>query len=152
LAWVSCRGHAGPGDVILFKPLHPLHAILLAGTFPLFLGALCGDLAYAATHELQWKNFASWLIVAGLVFGGPTLAWAIIDFARFAADRAAARIGYVLVVLVMWVLGLINAFVHAGDAWASMPEGPVLSALVTLLAIVAMALGFANYRAPRMVV
>ena len=101
---------------------------------------------------MQWKNFASWLIVAGLLFGGLTLAWAIIDLARLAADRGAARIGYVLVVLVMWVLGLVNAFVHAGDAWASMPEGPVLSALVTLLAIVAMALGFAGYRAPRMVV
>jgi hypothetical protein len=57
------------------RPLHPLHAILLAGTVPLFLGVLLSDIAYAASYEVQWKNFASWLIVGGLVFGGFALRW-----------------------------------------------------------------------------
>lgn len=55
------------------RALHPLHAVLLAGTIPLFLGALLCDLAYAASYEIQWSNFASWLIVGGLVFGGLAL-------------------------------------------------------------------------------
>ena len=42
--------------------LHPLHAILLAGTVPLFLGVLLSDIAYASSYEVQWKNFASWLM------------------------------------------------------------------------------------------
>ena len=47
--------------------IHPLHAFLLAATVPLFLGALLSDAAYARTQEIQWTNFASWLIAGGLV-------------------------------------------------------------------------------------
>ena len=50
--------------------VHPVHAVLLAGTVPLFLGAMLSDIAYSASYEIQWSNFASWLIVGGLVFGG----------------------------------------------------------------------------------
>lgn len=67
------------------RPLHPLHAILLAGTVPLFLGVLLNDIAYALSYEVQWKNFASWLIVGGLVFGGFPLLWALIGL--FRADQ-----------------------------------------------------------------
>ena len=57
--------------------LHPLHAMLLAGVFPPFLGALLSDIAYANSHQIQWQNFASWLIVGGLVFCAITLVFAI---------------------------------------------------------------------------
>jgi uncharacterized membrane protein len=57
------------------RTLHPVHAVLLAGTVPLFFGALISDVAYAASYELQWKNFASWLIVGGLLLGGVALVW-----------------------------------------------------------------------------
>ena len=36
-----------------------------------------------------------------------------------------------------FVLGIVNAFVHAADAWATMPRGLVLSLVVTALAIAA---------------
>ena len=36
----------------------PLHATLLAGTVPLFLGALLSDIAYTQTYQIQWANFA----------------------------------------------------------------------------------------------
>ena len=42
----------------------PLHGTLLAGTVPLFLGALLSDIAYGQTYQIQWANFASWLIAA----------------------------------------------------------------------------------------
>ncbi len=126
-------------------PLHPLHAVLLAGTVPLFLGVLLSDIAYASSYEVQWKNFASWLIVGGLVFGGFALLWGLIELLR--ADRRGPRpVTYVLVLLATWVLGFIDALVHAKDAWASMPAGLVLSIIVAMLAIAATILGFSSLR------
>jgi uncharacterized membrane protein len=125
------------------RPLHPLHAVLLAGTVPLFLGVLLSDLAYSRSYEIQWKNFASWLLVGGLVFGGFTLLWAVIDISR-AAVRTTRQIIYVSLLLVLWVLGFIDALVHAGDAWASMPAALNVSTIVALLATAATWLGFSR--------
>lgn len=124
------------------RRLHPLHAVLLAGTIPLFLGALLSDLAYSSSYEIQWNNFASWLIAGGLVFCALALLWSVADL--FRADRDKQALIYMLVLLATWVLGFINALVHARDAWASMPTGLVLSAIVTVLACVATGMGFAR--------
>jgi uncharacterized membrane protein len=127
------------------RPLHPLHAILLAFTFPLFLGAMLSDFAYRASYQIQWANFASWLIAGGLLMGGFALLWALIDLIRFGrAGRRPAAI-YFAVLLAMWVLGFINALVHAKDAYATMPEGLYLSVVVALLALVASWLGYGRY-------
>lgn len=61
------------------RPLHPLHAIVLAFPFPLFLGALLSDLAYRASFHVQWANFSSWLIAGGLLVGAFALLWALPD-------------------------------------------------------------------------
>lgn len=124
---------------------HPVHAVLLAGTVPLFLGVLLSDLAYTMTYEVQWKNFASWLLVGGLVFGGLALLWSLFELPRVDASGPRKAL-YPALLLILWVLGFINSLVHAGDAWASIPTGPVLSTLVALLAIVATGLGFYNLR------
>ena len=139
---------AAARDRTLARPtysLHPVHAALLAGTMPLFLGALLSDWAYATSYEIQWKNFASWLIVGGLVFGGFTLLFALVGWIR-AGRRGRRPMLYFLVLLAAWVLGFINALVHAKDAWASMPDGLILSAITALLVIAAMALGFPRWR------
>ncbi len=126
--------------------LSPLHAVLLAGIVPLFLGVLLCDWAYGSTYEIQWKNFASWLIVGALVYGGVALLWSLIDLVR--ADRRGGRpLLYFLLLLAAWVLGFINALVHAKDAWASMPAALILSVIVALLAVAATVLGFATRRA-----
>jgi uncharacterized membrane protein len=130
----------------LRQPIHPLQAIFLAGTLPLFFGVLFGDIAYARSFEVQWKNFASWLLVGGLAMSFVALAWGIADFVRRTDDRGARRVAYVAVLLGIWILGFSNVLVHAGDVWASMPEGLVLSAVVALLAVVAAWLGFHGYR------
>ena len=44
--------------------------------------------------------------------------------------------------LAAWLVGLFNAFVHARDAWASMPNGLILSVVGAVLALVALWLGF----------
>ncbi|EFQ63477.1 hypothetical protein PFWH6_3158 [Pseudomonas fluorescens WH6] len=114
----------------------PLHATLLAGTVPLFLGALLSDIAYGQTYQIQWANFASWLITGALVFAGLALLFALVNLVR-AGHKAGQPLVYFLLVLATWVLGLINAFQHAKDAYAMMPAGLVLSAIVSVLTLAA---------------
>ncbi|ELQ14127.1 hypothetical protein A986_18248 [Pseudomonas fluorescens BRIP34879] len=118
----------------------PLHATLLAGTVPLFLGALLSDIAYTQTFQIQWANFASWLIAGALVFCGLALLCALVNLVR-AERKAGAPALYVLLLLVTWILGLVNAFQHAKDAYAAMPAGLVLSAIVLLLTLTATWIG-----------
>ena len=121
---------------------HPLHAAMLAGTVPLFLGAVLSDLAYWSSYHVQWSNFSSWLIAGGLVFGGFALLAALIG--RVRASDGRPPIVYPFLLLANWLLGLGNAFVHALDAWASMPAGLVLSIVVALLACAAAWIGLSG--------
>lgn len=122
-----------------------LHALLLAGSVPLFLGALLSDIAYFNSYQIQWSNFAAWLIAGGLVFCGLALLFALANLIR--AERKGGRATlYFVLLLVTWVLGLINAFEHAKDAWAVMPSGLVLSVIVTVLSVVAAWTGLSNLR------
>jgi uncharacterized membrane protein len=125
--------------------LHPVHAFLLAATVPLFLGAVLSDYAYTSTYHVQWSNFSSWLIVGGLVFGFAALACSLIDLRR--ADRRGGHFAVSLVlILAVCVLGVVNAFVHARDAWATMPTGLILSVIVAVLACAATVVGFYTVR------
>ncbi|HET6630014.1 MAG TPA: DUF2231 domain-containing protein [Woeseiaceae bacterium] len=125
--------------------VHPFHAVMLAGTVPLFLGAMLSDIAYSATYQVQWTNFASWLIAGGLVFGAFAVVWAVIDL--FHADRRGPRaLLYALLVVATWVLGFVNLLIHAKDAWASMPGGLILSVIVLVLACAATWVGFSSLR------
>jgi uncharacterized membrane protein len=126
-------------------PLHPFHAVLLAGALPLFLGALLSDWAYGASYEVQWANFASWLLAGALVFSGFALLWSLIDLVR--ADRRGRRsLLAFLLLLATWALGFVDALVHAKDGWAMMPEGLILSAVTSILAIAAVWTAFAVRR------
>ena len=60
----------------------PLHAMLLAGSVPLFLGALLSDIAYFNSFQIQWSNFAAWLIAGGLVCCGLALLFALVNLVR----------------------------------------------------------------------
>lgn len=123
----------------------PLHALLLAGSVPLFLGALLSDITYLNSYQIQWSNFAAWLIAGGLVFCGLALLFALANLIR-AARKSGRPTLYFVLLLMTWVLGLINAFEHAKDAWAVMPSGLVLSAIVTVLAVIAAWTGLSNLR------
>ncbi|MBO1907449.1 hypothetical protein KHP60_21350 [Microvirga sp. 3-52] len=132
------------------RPLHPLHAILLAFPLPLFLGALLSDLAYRSTFHVQWANFSSWLIAGGLFVGAFAVLWALINLFRRGPASKGRLIVYFVVLLVMWGLGFVNALVHAKDAWATMPESLYLSAITTLLALVAAWIGYSGFRSGEM--
>lgn len=132
-------------DDLIFKGrLHPIHGALLAGTVPLYLGGLLSDIAYASSYQIQWSNFASWLVAGGLVFGGLTLLWAIIDLIR-AERRSRGLLIYTALLLVTWLLGFFNSLIHAKDAWATMPAGLVLSIIAVLLACASTWIGFAKF-------
>jgi uncharacterized membrane protein len=118
---------------------------LLAGTVPLFLGATLSDIAYFKTYEVQWSNFAAWLIAGGLVFCGLALLFAVVNLIR-ARHRKGRPLAYFIVLLATWLLGFINALEHAKDAWATMPLGLVLSVIVTVLACAATWIGLSNLR------
>lgn len=125
--------------------VRPLHAFLLAGTVPLFLGAMLSDIAYARSYQIQWNNFASWLLAGGLVVAGFALLCAVIDL--FRSHYRGGRVGsYTAVLAITWIIGFINALVHAMDAWAIMPAALVLSVMVVVLAAVASWLGFRGLR------
>jgi len=126
-------------------PLHPLHAFVLAGIVPLFIGVLLNDYAYWSSYELQWKNFASWMLIGALVFNG--LAWlgSIVSLVR-ADKRMGAPVAYFLLLLATFMLGVINSFIHAKDVWASMPAGLILSVITVILACVATWIGLASWR------
>lgn len=123
--------------------VHPVQAVFLAGMLPLFIGAAVADAAYAKSFDIQWNNFASWLLVGGLLFGGIALVFAIIDLFR-ASQRTRRTLPYVLALLAAWIVGIFNALIHARDAWASMPAGLVLSIIVVVLSCAAIWLGFRN--------
>lgn len=130
---------------IYLRALHPFHAILLAFTVPLFLGALISDIAYSGTFQIQWSNFSSWLIAGGLLGGGFAMLWALIDLVRFRNSGTMRPMIYFSLLLVMWVIGCINALVHAKDAFATMPGGLYLSVVTALLALVATWIGYSGF-------
>lgn len=125
--------------------IHPLHAVLLAGTVPLYLGAALADAAYAGTFQIQWNNFASWLLAGGLLLNAVALLFLLADVLR--ASRRARGLGaYAVAMLAAGVVAFIGALVHARDAWASMPAGLVLSVVAALLACIATWFGFRGRR------
>lgn len=126
--------------------LHSLNAVLLAGALALFLGTLLSDIVYFRTYEIQWNNFSSWLLAGGLVVGAFVFLAAVIELFRN-RWRVWPVLIYALLLLATWVLGFIDALVHAKDAWATMPGGLVLSVIVVVLACAALWIAFAGMRA-----
>lgn len=126
--------------------IHPVHAVLLASALPLFLGALLGDWAYSVTREVQWINFAAWLITGALPFAGFALVWAVVDLSRSGIRENRLGLSYPLTLFAAFAVGLLDALIHARDAWATMPAGLTLSLAATLMALASVALGFSTFR------
>lgn len=122
---------------------HPVHGILAAYPLAFFTGALVADIAYAETAEMQWANFAIWLITGGLLMGALAAVAGIVD--AIARRKAPHRRPWPhsIGTLLMLALALVNAFVHSRDAWTSVvPTGLILSAIVSVLALVTSWLGY----------
>lgn len=122
--------------------VHPFPAAMLAGSLSLFLCTLLADYAYWSSYQIEWSNFASWLLIGGMVFLTLALLFALIDLFRNKRGLV-----YTLVLAATWILGFINSLQHARDAWAIMPTALVLSVIVAVLACVATWIGFSSLRA-----
>ncbi len=114
--------------------------MLLGAANAFLVSGFLSDWAYFGSTEIQWKNFAGWLIIGGLVFTGFALLWMLVDLVRLPLSRG-PRIVAVVLLLAAFMLGIVNELVHAKDAWASMPEALILSGVVAALAIAATAIG-----------
>ncbi|WP_182656091.1 DUF2231 domain-containing protein [Stenotrophomonas lacuserhaii] len=123
------------------RAIHPVHAAVLGGVLPLFLGTLLADYAYWSSHEIQWSNFAAWLLIGAMVMTTLALLCGVVGLTRHRHGLA-----YVVVLAVTWVLGFFNSLHHARDAWAVMPAGLVMSLVGTLLALVATWIGLSTLR------
>src|SRR5580692_11407327 len=107
----------------------------------LLISAFITDYTYYTTALWQWANFSAWLITAGLIV---TLVAAILLLIDFATGRARRlNTGSFILVTAAALLSLVNAFVHSRDAWTSVvPQGILLSAVSTILLLIAGARGW----------
>lgn len=122
---------------------HPIHPMLVPFPISCWIGAFITDVVYSRTANLMWQYFSIWLIVAGLVTGGLAAAAGMTDYA---GDRRVRAQGpatpHMLLNISAWLLSLLNAFVHSRDGWtAVVPQGLILSGVVTLLLLVSAWLG-----------
>jgi uncharacterized membrane protein len=136
---------AETGSRAPMRTIHPLHAALLAAIVPLYLGAFLSDHAYSRTYQIQWSNFAAWLIAGAMVFTGVALLWALVDLVREGRRRGRPLV-YFLLLAAIFVLGLLDSFIHTRDAWGVMPEGLILSSILAVLAVAATWIGFSGLR------
>ena len=128
---------------------HPLHPMLVPFPLVCFIGALVTDIAYVGSANVQWSNFSIWLITAGLVMGGLAALTGIIDYAGDRRVRAAGPAGpHMVLNLSVYVIEVVNAFVHSRDGWtAVVPTGLTLSIVsVVLLGVSAWLGGSLVYR------
>ncbi|WP_323133417.1 DUF2231 domain-containing protein [Sphingobium soli] len=130
--------------------LHPLHGLLLAWPVAMFPAALASDITYLNSAEIQWTNFSAWLITGGLLGGGFALIWSIVALLR-RKGSARSRLAIVSVLLLMMMIaGLINAFQHSRDGWSSVgTTGLILSIISSILAVAAGWIAYAAYREDR---
>ncbi len=120
--------------------------MFLAFPLPLYLTAWLGDLVYRNSFEIQWLNFSQWAMVGALLFGGFALVWSSIDLIRARPEAKRRRAGYFVLLLLMFVLGFINEFIHAKDAYATMPAGFYMSFILTVLALMAAWTGYSGFK------
>ena len=142
----SSEGPALDRSAYAARVIHPVHAVLLASSLPLFLGALFADWAYSSSYQVQWINFAAWLNAGALVVVGAALLWAVIDFSRADRRRDRSSALYLLVLIATFLVGFITALIHAKDAWATMPAALILSLITFVLSLASVWLGFSTLR------
>lgn len=117
---------------------HPVHPMLVPFPIVCFIGALVTDIVYSQTALIMWSTFSAWLLTVGLVLGGLAAVLGAVDlFNDRYLRRSAVGLAHMIINLLVWVIELFNAFVHARDAWTSVvPTGLTLSIIsVALLAV-----------------
>jgi len=130
------------GPIVRRRAPTLLHPFFVGFGGTLLMTALFTDYMYSSNSLTQWSNFSAWLITGGLIFALIALIFLLIDFAR---GRTGPVSWLDLVLLgAAAILSLVNVFVHTRDAWTSVvPTGITLSAIVTVLLLIAGLRGWA---------
>jgi uncharacterized membrane protein len=110
----------------------PITSLLLPIPILCWVGAVLTDWAYLCSGgNLTWLFFSTWLIPAGLVFGGFAALFLLIDAFRLPGGWIAF-----LLLAAAWIVELINAFVHMRDGWTAVAGlGFILTIVGALLAL-----------------
>ena len=117
---------------------HPIYPALLPVVVVCFTAVVATDLVYLSNPDMMWIDFSSWLLLAGLVFGGLAGVVLIIDMIRLGGERRRALLPHFVLLFAAWVVEVFNSFVHARDGWtAVVPAGITLSAIAAILALAA---------------
>jgi uncharacterized membrane protein len=121
----------------------PVYAALVQFPAVCFIGALLTDIAYFRSANYIWNDFSAWLVTIGCVMAGFAGIAGLITWIhhRHVRRLPLARL-HVAVILLVLVLAIFNAFVHSRDAYAVMPTGLILSAIIVVLMLVATWLGW----------
>lgn len=111
----------------------PISSLLLPIPIICWVGAVLTDWTYLGSDgNLTWLFFSTWLIPAGLVFGGFAALFLLIDAVRLPGGWIAFGL-----MVVAWVVELINAFVHMRDGWTAVAGlGIILSIVGAVLALI----------------
>lgn len=127
-------------------PIHPLHGIIL-GTLPTFyVSALLADVTYLNTSEIQWSNFAQWLIAGGLVTGAIALVAALFVLLRHLIGYRTRSLLYAGLLAGLWIVAFLNMLLHSRDAWYSVTgTGVLLSVITAVLALAAAWIGYSGF-------
>ena len=95
---------------------HPIHPMLVPIPITCFVGTLVTDIAYWRTANMQWANFSSWLLTAGLIVA---LLAVIAGFIDFLGERRIRDLRAVYIHAggnaIALVLAIFKTFVHSRD-------------------------------------
>jgi len=128
-----------------YHRLNPIIAIPVAGMLPLFLGAALSDWAYLRSEQVQWINFGAWLNAGAMVMTGAALLATVVVGLMVGGTWRQWRISLALLAAT-FLAGLLAAFAHARDAYATMPDALIISVVAFLLALAATWAGFRGDR------
>lgn len=121
----------------------PVHAMLVGFPVSCFVGALMADFAYSQSPQVQWANFAQWLLAFGEIFGVAAALFGLLDlFMNPRGSRPTIAWWHWAGSVTTLVLGLFNNFVHARDGYTGVvPVGLTLSILTVLTVVLTGLLG-----------
>jgi uncharacterized membrane protein len=104
---------------------------------------LLTDIAYWRSANLMWADFSDWLLAAAMIMGVVAAIAILVDaVTRRPLMPWPVFIGY----LAVFLLGLLNSFVHSRDGWTSVvPTGLALSAVTALVLLLT---GWLNWSRP----
>jgi len=115
-----------------------IYALLNPMPYGFFVAALIFDAIYARSADVLWVKSAAWLITLGLLFAILPRLVNLVHVWRPSNRSPSVEKADFWLNLVAILAAIANAFVHSRDAYGTMPEGMLLSALTVLL----LSLGF----------